>query len=86
MFHIPTESAVIACVYTLIIGFFAYRTLKFKNVFDSFVKTCVITSTILLLVGTANLFGWVLTSFRIPRMVMALVDNMVSSKIVFLFR
>ena len=56
----------------------------FKSVFDAFVKTCITTSTILLLVGAANLFGWVLTSFRIPRMVMALVDSMIGSRIVFL--
>lgn len=80
----PTESAVIACVYSLIVGLFIYRTLKFNSIFDAFVKTCVITSTILLLVGTANLFGWVLTSFQVPKLVMALVTNMLDSKFAFL--
>jgi len=58
----PTEGAIAACVWALILGFFWYRTLHFKL----FVKICLdtveTTATVLFIVAAASIFGWMLTA------------------------
>ena len=58
----PTEGAIAACVWAMILGFFWYRTLNFRM----FVKICLdtveTTSTVLFIVAAASIFGWMLTA------------------------
>ena len=58
----PTEGAIAACVWAILLGFFWYRTLDFKM----FVKICLdtveTTSTVLFIVAAASIFGWMLTA------------------------
>ena len=58
----PTEGAIAACVWAMVLGFAWYRTLKFKL----FVKVCLdtveTTSTVLFIVAAASIFGWMLTA------------------------
>jgi TRAP-type C4-dicarboxylate transport system permease large subunit len=58
----PTEGAIAACVWAMVLGFAWYRTLKFKM----FVKVCLdtveTTATVLFIVAAASIFGWMLTA------------------------
>jgi TRAP-type C4-dicarboxylate transport system permease large subunit len=58
----PTEGAIAACVWAILLGFFWYRTLNFKM----FVKVCLdtveTTATVLFIVAAASIFGWMLTA------------------------
>jgi TRAP-type C4-dicarboxylate transport system permease large subunit len=58
----PTEGAIAACLWAMVLGFAWYRTLNFK----SFVKVCLdtveTTSTVLFIVAAASIFGWMLTA------------------------
>ncbi len=58
----PTEGAIAACVWALVLGFAWYRTLKWKM----FVKVCLdtveTTATVLFIVAAASIFGWMLTA------------------------
>ena len=58
----PTEGAIAACVWAMILGFTWYRTLHFKL----FVKICLdtveTTATVLFIVAAASIFGWLLTA------------------------
>ena len=58
----PTEGAIAACVWALVLGFAWYRTLNFKL----FVKICLdtveTTATVLFIVAAASIFGWMLTA------------------------
>ena len=58
----PTEGAIAACVWAIVLGFFWYRTLHFKM----FVKICLdtveTTATVLFIVAAASIFGWMLTA------------------------
>ena len=58
----PTEGAIAACVWALILGFAWYRTLTWKM----FVKVCLdtieTTATVLFIVAAASIFGWMLTA------------------------
>ena len=58
----PTEGAIAACLWAMVLGFGWYRTLNWKM----FVKVCLdtveTTSTVLFIVAAASIFGWMLTA------------------------
>jgi TRAP-type C4-dicarboxylate transport system permease large subunit len=58
----PTEGAIAACLWAVVLGFAWYRTLDWK----SFIKICLdtveTTATVLFIVAAASIFGWMLTA------------------------
>jgi TRAP-type C4-dicarboxylate transport system permease large subunit len=58
----PTEGAIAACVWALILGFFWYRTLHFKMFVKVCLETVETTATVLFIVAAASIFGWMLTA------------------------
>ena len=69
----PTETAVVASVYAMVVGVFVYRALPLTAVPKIVVDSAVSSAAILVLVGTANVFGWILVSERIPQTIAAAV-------------
>lgn len=65
----PTEASIISVIYALIIGIFVYKELPIKKIPEIMLSTMTSTASIMLLVGFANLFGWILVSEQIPQMV-----------------
>ncbi|WP_227937439.1 TRAP transporter large permease [Alkalihalobacillus deserti] len=80
----PTESAAIACLIAIIIGFFLYRDLKIKDIPDILVNTAMTTATVTLLIAMANIFGWVLTFEGIPQMIAKGMLGLTESPLLFL--
>ncbi|MBP0439490.1 TRAP transporter large permease [Tianweitania sediminis] len=62
----PTEVAGVTVAYSLVIGFFVYRTLTFKAVWEALRETAEATAGVLFIVSTAAVFAWVLTLDRVP--------------------
>ena len=58
----PTEGAIAACVWALILGFAWYRTLNFKLFVKICLETVETTATVLFIVAAASIFGWMLTA------------------------
>ncbi len=58
----PTEGAIAACVWAMILGFFWYRTLHFKMFVKISLDTVETTATVLFIVAAASIFGWMLTA------------------------
>lgn len=58
----PTEGAIAACLWAMVLGFAWYRTLNWRM----FVKVCLdtveTTATVLFIVAAASIFGWMLTA------------------------
>ncbi|WP_431026812.1 TRAP transporter large permease [Lysinibacillus sp. LZ02] len=65
----PTEASVVAVVYGLVIGIFVYKKINFKVLQEILVSSVVTTSVIMFIIGTAALFGMVLTREQIPQQV-----------------
>jgi tripartite ATP-independent transporter DctM subunit len=61
----PTEAAVAACAWALLLGALLYRTLSLKQFYKISIETIETTASVLLVVGAASLFGWVLTTTRV---------------------
>ncbi|MFV0334242.1 MAG: TRAP transporter large permease [Tropicimonas sp.] len=75
----PTETAVVASVYAFVVGAFVYGELPMRAVPRILVDSAVSSAAILVLVGLANVFGWILVSERIPQAiadaVLSVTDN-----------
>jgi tripartite ATP-independent transporter DctM subunit len=61
----PTEAAIAACAWAIVLGIFLYRTLTPKRFYKVSMETIETTAGVLLIVAAASLFGWVLTTTRI---------------------
>ena len=61
----PTEAAIAACAWAMILGLLLYRSLTFKQLYKVTMDTIETTAGVLLIVAAASLFGWVLTTTRI---------------------
>jgi C4-dicarboxylate transporter DctM subunit len=64
-----TESAVVAAVYSLLVGKFVYRELKWSEIPDILFRSGVTTAMVLIIVGIANLVSFVLAMNQIPQAV-----------------
>ncbi len=65
----PTEAAVVACVYALILGLFIYREITFADLPRIFWETILHSVRVMFIIASAGFFGWLLIHQRIPRMV-----------------
>jgi len=62
----PTEAAAVSVVYSLFVGLFIYKDLKFKDIPKVFAKSAITMSMVLFIITTAMLFAFILTSEGIP--------------------
>jgi C4-dicarboxylate transporter DctM subunit len=63
----PTESACIAVFYALFIGLFVYRDIHLRDLPQILIRTGATSSLVMLVIGTASIFSWLLASEEIPQ-------------------
>jgi tripartite ATP-independent transporter DctM subunit len=75
----PTEAAIAASAWALVLGIFLYRTMTPKQFYKVSMDTIETTAGVLLIVAAASLFGWVLTTTRIAEQaadaLLSITDN-----------
>ncbi len=80
----PTEAAVVAALYTMILGFFVYKELTL----DSFFKICIdsikTSGTIVLMILGVTLFQFVISREQMPQAIATFFTSHVSSKLMLL--
>ena len=64
-----SESAGVAVLYSIIVGFFVYRELTWKAVLEALKKTLISSSSIMIIIGFTTIFTWVLTMQKVPQIV-----------------
>ncbi|UTA80356.1 TRAP transporter large permease [Halomonas sp. XH26] len=62
----PTESAIVAIFYTLLVGIFIHKELKFRPAMKTLETTTWISGRVLLILFTATVFGRLLVEQRVP--------------------
>ncbi len=80
----PTESAVVAVVYALLIGRFVYKELDGSTLYQVFSKSAMTSAMVMFLIVTASLFGWIMTIENIPHNVGEAVMGFADNPIIFL--
>lgn len=79
-----TEAAVVAVVYGWIVAMFVYRELHWRDLPRILVDSGVVTGLVMLVVGVASVFGWLLTSQQVPLKVTAALSAVSDNPLFFL--
>jgi len=80
----PTEGAIAACVWAMVLGLFWYRTLSWKMFTKVCLDTVETTATVMFIVAAASIFGWMLTATGVTAAIAAWVLGFTQQAWVFL--
>jgi len=75
----PTEAAVVAAVYAILISVFIYRELNFKKLVPLFVSSAKTCSIVMFLVAAAMVSAWLITVADLPAQVVSLLEPLLGS-------
>jgi C4-dicarboxylate transporter DctM subunit len=76
----PSEAAVIAVNYALIVSLFIYRDMKLKDVFQIICKSAMTMSVVMFIIATSSILSWILANWNIPTAIASGVLAMSSNK------
>jgi tripartite ATP-independent transporter DctM subunit len=76
----PTEAAVVAVVYSLFVGLFIYRELKFKDLYQLILNAGKTSAVVMFLVAAALVSAWLITVANIPAQIVSLMEPFVGNK------
>lgn len=79
----PTEASAVAVVYGFVVSFFIYKELKLEEIPMVLLKTCELTGMVLLVLGMASVFSFILTFERIPHAIAQAITAFSDNWIVF---
>lgn len=80
----PTEAAAAAVIYSLLLGIVVHRSMNLSNVLESFRLAARSTATIMLIVATANIYGWLVSTQQIPVVVQGFLINITENPTILL--
>ncbi|MFP7285985.1 TRAP transporter large permease [Shouchella clausii] len=83
-FVTPTEAAIIACLYALILAMFVYKTIKWKDMPEILFDTIRLSSLTLFALATASALGRLFSYYRVPDTIAGFFDSTFSSAGLFL--
>lgn len=78
-----TELACVSVIYSLIIGIFFYRSLKWSDIPRILADVAVDTAVVMFAIGATTLFSWVLTVYRVPQIVSTSITSFATNKFMF---
>lgn len=79
-----TEAAVLAVIYAFILSFFVYKELTLKEMKNVLIETIYVTATVLGVMATAGVFGWILVTNQVPQFVANSIMSVTDNKIIIL--
>lgn len=80
----PTEAAVVAALYTMILGFFVYKELNLKSFFKICLDSIKTSGTIVLMILGVTLFQFVISREQMPQAIATFFTSHVDSKLTLL--
>ncbi len=81
----PTEAAVVAVVYSLLVGAFAYRELDWRALPQLMLTAAKTSSAVMFLVACALVSAWLITIADIPSQAAVLLEPFMGDKILLMF-
>jgi tripartite ATP-independent transporter DctM subunit len=81
----PTEAAVVAVVYSLLVGGLVYRQLDFLRLPELMLAAAKTSSAVMFLVACALVSAWLITIADIPAQATALLEPFIDNKILLMF-
>lgn len=70
-FFTATESAVVAVLYSILVGIYIYKGMRWRDLPKVFMSSAVGAAKIMFIISNAQLFAWVISYARIPQTILA---------------
>lgn len=80
----PTEAAIAAVAYALILGMLIYRTLTFRRIMRVSMDTLETTASIMMIVAASAIFAWILTANQVAQHFSASLLSLTDNKVILL--
>jgi TRAP-type transport system large permease protein len=80
----PTESAVVAVFYALLVGVFIYREIKWEQLYHSLLTAAKMTSVVMFLVAAAMVSAWLITVANIPNDITVMLEPFLDNTLLLL--
>jgi C4-dicarboxylate transporter DctM subunit len=80
----PTEAAIVACDYGLLVSIFIYKEIRLNNILSILARTTLTSGMVLILVGCATSFGRLLAIEQIPVAITAFIYSISTNKAIVL--
>jgi tripartite ATP-independent transporter DctM subunit len=81
----PTEAAIVASVYAMVLGFFIYKEIKIKDLYRVIVETIRTTSMVIYIIAAAAIYGFLLGREQVPQDVARLLFTISKNPYVVIF-
>lgn len=81
----PTEAAVVAAVYSFVVGMFIYRELKWSALYGLILSAGKTTAVVMFLVAAAMVSAWLITVANIPTEVAEMMTPFMGNKMLLMF-
>lgn len=81
----PTEAAVAACLYALLVGCFVYRELRWRDLYSLVLAAAKTSSIIVFLIASALVSGWLITTSSVPQQIGAMLEPFMDSPRLLMF-
>ncbi len=81
----PTEAAVVAAVYALVISLVVYREIKIKDLVPIFIAAAKTSSVVMFLVAAAMVSAWIITVANLPAQVVGLMEPLLDNPKLLMF-
>lgn len=75
----PTEAAVVAAVYAILVSLFVYRTVTWALLYDVLLSSARSTAMVMFLVGAAMVASWLITVAQLPQQLGVLLAPLIDS-------
>ena len=79
----PTEAGAVAIIYSLMLGI-VYREMRIKDIIVGIKETILTSASIMLIIGAASAFAWVLTREKVPQYCTQLFIDHLNNAVIFL--
>lgn len=80
----PTESAVVAVVYSIIVGVFVFKEIKLYELPKIIIQSAISSAGIMIIIASASLFAYVMVYLQIPQRAFEVVLGVTTNKILLL--
>jgi tripartite ATP-independent transporter DctM subunit len=81
----PTEAAVVAAVYALLVSTLVYRELKWRDLYGVFASAAKTTAVVMFLVAAAMVSSWLITIAQIPAQIITLLQPLLDDPKLLMF-
>ncbi|WP_134702827.1 TRAP transporter large permease [Ammoniphilus sp. YIM 78166] len=80
----PTEAAGVSVIYALVVTFFIYREANAEKIGEIILDSCKVSAQVMIIIATASIFSWVITTDGVGRDVAHMVSSISSNPMIIL--